>query len=178
MSALAQYAATQWVKHLINASTSCSEKLFLVVFGHVSRIFQSDSCKNWIKLALLNVGVRRVQELELDVHIDEHYLRDIYRCLMHCKASAELANYTKRLRYRAHEALTVITWGLATLESPWKLEEYVAKAAADLWLYDELDVFELHTAFCLTLKYYCKRQGRVTDSVQDLRDIVKDSQGF
>jgi tetratricopeptide (TPR) repeat protein len=172
MSFLAQYAATQWVAHLVNATASRSEKHFLDILAYLFHIFQSDGCKNWIKLALLDVGVHRVQELELDVHIDEHFVRDIYGALVSCKESAELANYTTRFRYRGHTALTTITWGLDILGSPWKLEDLLARASAELWLYHDLDIFQLHTAFCLTLKYYCKRQGRVTDSLQDLQDIA------
>jgi len=66
-------------------------------------------------------------------------------------------------------------WIIDIVSNPWKLGEYVGKAAAELCLFQDishLSHFWVSFYLSLAIKYYCKRSGRHIDSPSDLKDLT------
>ena len=75
---------------------------------------------------------------EIDFRAEEAVLRIVHTCLKRtiAKLGSEEKRYLSDIDQQRAERL--IEWGRQVVEAPWKLGELVGKAAAQLWLYEDL----------------------------------------
>ena len=155
-SELIGYAANSWQFHLSKVNVSRTKTLFINLYD----FFNSEGCKLWLRIILRNYDGRDGRY----VYAEEGSLQIAYQYLMR---QGKLSVSTDE-----PEDSDPTTWATDILDSPWKLEEIVGKTAAELWLYDALPTESVIYAFWLSLKHYCKLNGRSMASVSDLQDLA------
>jgi tetratricopeptide (TPR) repeat protein len=163
-NALTNYAALNWGEHLmvINESKPMDQGTLI----DLCHFFQSGGCKTWIQFGLVSetVSPRMYYPSRLPSE-EERYLQGVYQCLVRWK------NFNVKVDDQ-HGVCTAIKWVSDIVDSPWKLEEYVGKASAELWLYERMRTGETIRAFWLAVKHYCKRNGRSIDNFRDLHPLA------
>jgi len=157
-----QYAALNWGEHLTYLNNS--KQMSVATLTDIYHFFHSDGCKNWIKLSLVEVmfGLSRFTTQE------ERFLQNLYQCLVRWYQIDNNANSFGKTPAPA------LLWAIQIVSVPSKLEEYVGKASAELWLYEKLPPFETTRTFWLAVKYYCKANGLEVQQLTDLESLAED----
>src|SRR5216117_3190114 len=137
-----KYAAENWVRHL---SKSTSKKQLFEVLRGLRHLFISDGITKWIKTSLCKIP--RYEIRGLIVRSEEDDLSKIKEWLVKgCEAEMDVKE--------------VQQWSQAIRRDPELLNEYIGKAAANVWLYEDMEMFdEACVAFVLALKYYQQRNS-------------------
>ena len=157
-----QYAALNWGEHLTYLNNS--KQMSVATLTDIYHFFHSDGCKNWIKLSLVEVmfGLSRFTTQE------ERFLQNLYQCLVRWYQIDNNANSFGKTPAPA------LLWAIQIVSVPSKLEEYVGKASAELWLYEKLPPFETTRTFWLAVMYYCKGTGLEVQQLTDLESLAED----
>ena len=157
-----EYWTEFWVSHLFKATSRTQFEILLV---HLHRFFTSEGIKTWIKMIEPYDPQHRM--IGLQVRVEEEALRQIRDWLGKCQLGEQLPLQRDELVEAA------ITWRDTILSNVDTLGESVGKAAARVWLYEELDQFKpLITCFRLALKYYWKRSNRTQNNRDELDRLV------
>ena len=167
---LIKYGARQWVGHLLNA-TSSEEQCFEILVS-LHRLFMSKGVRVWIRSGLSKV--QRPYSSGLDVIVEESYLQDIKEWLIKSQRWYYKSIEMERLKSdgKEMELEKSYMWSHEILWDERRLGEYVGKAAANVWFYDDIGSFsEIETTFLLALKYYWRREGRILSNVDELREL-------
>jgi len=149
------YASDRWVDHLEESNTEIQcydvlEKLY--------RFLHSPGCKTWILKAILRN--HRLYSFQIEIRFDELSLRIVWKYIQRCGASSA-ASSAKR-------------WRSELVKSPAKLGEQIGQWAAKIWLHEDNNWETAKAAFCLALKYYCKKHRHQTDDIEKLQKLAAD----
>ena len=161
---IASYAKEGWPFHL--------EKLSSENIRAVDRIFhflEGGGCKAWMRPFEATTADYQLflPRLSLDATLYESKLQKVHTFLMRFKSKLDKAQlvFDGSMSTPAH-------WIIDMTSNPWKLGEYVGKAAAELCLFQDISQFWVSVYLSLAIKYYCKRSGRHIDSPSDLKDLT------
>jgi len=160
---IAIYAREAWPWHLVKLS---SENI-----GAVDRIFhflEGGGCKAWIgSFEGTSAPYQFLPHLSLNATRYEISLWMVHTFLMRFKSKLD----TVKLVFDGSTS-TPAHWITDMVSNPWKLGEYVGKAAAELCLFQDISYICVSFHLSLAIKYYCKRSGRHIDSPSDLKDLT------
>ena len=162
------YAVNEWHKHLRKVEKSKKQPCNLLVIFY--RFFHSGGCKSWVRRNLVTNTNYQARAPSIEFNREEEYILAIWN---HLERWDETGNDNDSAPNSIYA--TAITWRLEVLEQPSRLGEYVGKAAGELWLFGELYWSQLRAAFCIALKYYCRRMGRQTHNFKGLKDLASDN---
>ena len=159
-----EYWIKFWVSHLSKATSFNQLKSLLV---RLHKFFTSEGIKTWIKrIEPHNSGYRSIG---LKVRVEEEALRQIRDWLGKC----QIPDWSLGNGQRDELVEAAITWRDTVLSNVDTLGESVGKAAARVWLYEELDQSQpVITCFRLALKYYWKRAKRTQNNREELDRLV------
>ena len=149
------YAIKHWIDHLNQADLNIGSLSTLEAF------FESQSLKVWLRHKL---SFGSVPDFFGDIYLDtcDLELRNIMDAL--AKWATEWHTTVQLEQFAAAQ------WALDIVKKPERLEQYVGKASAELWLYEDLRY--ARGLFCIALKYFCKSIGWRMDNIDELKLIA------
>jgi len=123
---------------------------FLISMYH---FFEGGGCKKWIEYSCLPTNNRFEQQIErwgFEIRTSFFY--------EYIKEELELVELeTKQAEAECDKNIVeAFRWKAEIRVAPWKLSEYLGKAAAELWLYEALPLQEACSAFDVALLFYCR----------------------
>ena len=159
-----KYAAEYWFRHLSKA-ISAKQSMELLVALH--QFFSSKELKRW---------VHHLCKMSwfpgLDTSIEARTVRAICQWLR----TYAVPNVSQ-LNEDSRSARESVEWRSAVLSEPSILGVAIGKAAALIWLHEQLGSFSvLYNSFSLSLKYYWKRKNKTMTNLEDLNELT--STGF
>ena len=167
---LSDYAAVCWADHLIKLNTSMAIQITL---EHVYCFFHSSGVKRWMQWGR---DPKYPGSHGRFHYPEERSLQIVYVFLTRWNAFRKAGEYDKSMDIGREKHVTASQrWAVLMLDQPWKLEEYVGKAAAELWFYEGMDGRLPGMMFWISLKHFCKINGRSMDLVEDLQDIAENN---
>ena len=143
---LYEYSSLFWDTHLSHVHSSNQQSACLVA---LHRFFTSDRVASWLKNGLLkhSYWMPPSEKLTAPVDTEEGVLRNTKKWL---RASKE--NSTEGDTMKEHTQL--LGWREQMIKEGRELGEYIGKAAAMLWLYDDTNSFrQTAESFALAWKY-------------------------
>lgn len=165
MQPLHHYLVAQWHYHLVN--TTVGHKDDKILCGLYS-LFHSRHLKKWVHDDVLSHW--KSEETETETPIEKNALRDV---------QIWLSRYEEGNQAHSHDDaplfVAALQWRNACVQNLDKLGESVAKAAALLWLFDELELKKtIIAAFKLGIGSYWRRQnlGLLSDR-EELRELFE-----
>ena len=159
---LHHYATTAWNYHLMHTKARKDKSRIL---SSLYCFFHSANFKNWVNREL----VQRWRSGAI-LHIEERVLGDVQAWLsMYPDSGSDPKSGD------SEDLKLAIKWMQSMVLEPHKLGEYIGKAAASIWLFDELrTVQRIDAAFRLTMRYYGRRNGgRGFISRDELEQLLK-----
>jgi tetratricopeptide (TPR) repeat protein len=161
---LPKYLSLNWshLLSLVAESESLSDKLLSAL--HQS--FVNESWTTWIQLGLIEHG-RSTSLLHWGIGFNYPQMHDIVNSLKQWKGN----DITELEAPKA----AAIKWKQQIIKHPGILDQYVGKAAAKIWLYEDHVKFRnAAMAFYLALKYYLRRERHwpYKNSAKELQELV------
>ena len=157
------YAANFWVHHLSDAT---STKHYNDLLISLYQFFISDALEMWIRASLRKIP-RYERNESLDIHVEEIYVSKIKEWLGKASEVERLiADVRSMDLINAHE------WSEAIRHGDQQLGEFIGKASANVWLYDDIPNFnEVQTTFLLALKYYRQWRNQSSCNSEKITDL-------
>ena len=175
---LISYASQNWLYHLVNAPTSGSQ--CLEILDGLHNFFESIGYRNWLVNSPRDIcgSDADLMNRVLALHVEEKWCATIFNYLAQVDPSvhSETSNTQgDTVNGRNVKARSGFRWCEKMLKSPGRLEEYIAKKSAELWLYHDLRSFHVVSgSFRMALKYFCKSLGRPLCTIYDVQDVASD----
>jgi tetratricopeptide (TPR) repeat protein len=154
------YGAEEWGTHLSKATSLDQSK---ELFVSLSQFFITEGVKVWIKCNLLKkmAGGFRVPSNPLHISIETNYLQSVHDWIQQCPECMKVEDSEMPVHLNN------------TTESAWsELVECFGKAAANLWLNEDLTCDEAQVSFLLALKYFLKRKTRSASNLSEVNDLI------
>lgn len=164
-----QYASEQWTSHLEKTSTS-DDRPFSLLFS-LHRFFNSHGCKRWVhrQIHRLSHVVKPHHQAELHVRGEEWALKSVY---IYLKGWEGCEQRFDSIPQKSKEIEAVLKWRSEVLRKPRTLGDYVGRAAAELWLLEDLSWSAIESLFRLALKYYWKAHNPRMDDIDELKVVA------
>lgn len=166
--------AINWYMYLLQAENS--EKRPPGFLASLYRFFHSrGGCKRWISYCEASYYQGPTSEWVLCGREEDNYMFVVCRYLKRCQGFVEDgANSVYQSLTTPEDKADMIArkWRLEILQTPTKLAEYLGKAAAELWLYEDLPWMYIPTAVAVSIKYYCCSQGRQLHGIADFKKLA------
>lgn len=162
-----RYAGSHWVDHLIRGYSKTGPTPQNIL-RDLHRFFESGGCKSWVKVGNFRPP-RGSYRFPARIFIEDIYLEAVHEYLRQWNADVQTDGVDQKPNLcDANSAAR--HWGLGVLNSPWRLSEYLGKAAAEIWLYEKS--IDFGTPFWLSMKQYCKIHGHDFVFTEDLHPLA------
>jgi cytochrome c-type biogenesis protein CcmH/NrfG len=158
--------ADNWNYHLINVKRSPRDDDILL---DLYRFFHSPNLRRWVYHELVE-GWNTEDLLAAETDIEDKVLRDVRDWLLRYQKGGN-----NQGSQDLDELKRAIKWIDYVLGKPSKLGEYVGKASAYIWLFEDLKSMKAIIAgFELATRHYWRREGRIVFSNRDeLEQLLK-----
>jgi tetratricopeptide (TPR) repeat protein len=160
---LYRYLVAEWHYHLVNTTLRNHDQDILC---GLYRLFHSADLKKWVHDDIISHWGS--EDTENETPIEKKALRDVHKWL----ARYEVGEGTVTRPEDSELLLNAIQWREAAVQDIDKLGESVAKAAALIWLFNELESKKtIIAAFKLGTGYYWTRENR--SGLSDREELQK-----
>jgi tetratricopeptide (TPR) repeat protein len=154
-----RYVAENWNYHLINVKRSPRDNDILV---NLYRFFHSPNLRRWVYHELVE-GWNTEDLLAAETDIEDKVLRDVRDWLLRYQQSG-----TDQGSHALDDLNRAITWIDYVVGRQSKLGEYVGKASALIWFFEDLKSMKsIIAGFELATRHYWRREERIEFSNRD-----------